>query len=48
LQRDRPDLAACVLAGEISANAAAVEAGFRRRARRKRRGSLAAVEALIG
>lgn len=31
LKRDRPDLAARVLAGEMSAHAAAVEAGFRNR-----------------
>jgi hypothetical protein len=30
LRKDRPDLHARVLAGELSANAAAVEAGFRR------------------
>lgn len=31
LKRDRPDLADMVIAGELSANAAAVEAGFRKR-----------------
>jgi len=31
LKRDRPDLAALVLGGALSANAAAIEAGFRRR-----------------
>lgn len=31
LKRDRPDLAAKVVAGELSAHAAAVEAGFRKR-----------------
>ncbi len=31
LKRDRPDLAARVIGGELSANAAAIEAGFRRR-----------------
>lgn len=31
LKRDRPDLAEKVVAGEMSANAAAVEAGFRRK-----------------
>jgi hypothetical protein len=31
LRRDRPDLAKRVAAGELSANAAAIEAGFRRR-----------------
>jgi hypothetical protein len=30
LRRDRPDLAARVRAGELSANAAAIEAGFRK------------------
>jgi hypothetical protein len=30
LKRDRPDLAERVIAGELSANAAAVEAGFRK------------------
>jgi hypothetical protein len=30
LKRDRPDLAERVVAGEISANAAAIEAGFRK------------------
>ena len=30
LKRDRPDLLARVLAGELSANAAAIEAGFRK------------------
>jgi hypothetical protein len=30
LRRDRPDLAAMVSAGELSANAAAIEAGFRK------------------
>jgi hypothetical protein len=30
LQRDRPELFQCVLAGELSANAAAIEAGFRK------------------
>jgi hypothetical protein len=33
LNRDRPDLAAKVIAGEMSANAAAIEAGFRKRRR---------------
>ncbi len=31
LQRDRPDLAQAVLSGEMSANAAAISAGFRKR-----------------
>lgn len=31
LQRDRPDLAAKVIAGELSANQAAIEAGFRQK-----------------
>jgi hypothetical protein len=31
LRRDRPDLAARVIAGELSANAAAIAAGFRRK-----------------
>ena len=31
LKRDRPDLAAKVIAGELSANAAAIEAGFRKK-----------------
>jgi hypothetical protein len=31
LNRDRPDLAARVRAGELSANAAAIEAGFRKK-----------------
>jgi len=31
LKRDRPDLAAMVIGGAMSANAAAIEAGFRRR-----------------
>lgn len=31
LKRDRPDLFARVVAGELSANAAAIEAGFRKR-----------------
>jgi hypothetical protein len=31
LRRDRPDLAAQVEAGELSAHAAAIEAGFRRK-----------------
>lgn len=31
LKRDRPDLAERVVAGELSANAAAIEAGFRRK-----------------
>lgn len=31
LRRDRPDLAELVVQGELSANAAAIEAGFRRR-----------------
>jgi len=30
LKRDRPDLAAKVIAGELSANAAAIQAGFRK------------------
>ena len=33
LKRDRPDLFEKVVAGELSANRAAIEAGFRRRAR---------------
>lgn len=33
LRRDRPDLAELVLVGEMSANAAAIEAGFRKRSR---------------
>ena len=33
LKRDRPDLFEKVVAGELSANKAAIEAGFRRRAR---------------
>jgi hypothetical protein len=32
LKRDRPDLAERVVAGELSANAAAIEAGFRKKA----------------
>lgn len=32
LKRDRPDLAARVVAGELTPNAAAIEAGFRKRA----------------
>jgi hypothetical protein len=35
LRKDRPDLHARVLAGELSANAAMIEAGFRKRAVRK-------------
>ena len=31
LKRDRPDLAELVIGGALSANAAAIEAGFRRR-----------------
>jgi hypothetical protein len=31
LRRDRPDLANRVVAGEISANAAAIQAGFRKK-----------------
>jgi len=31
LKRDRPDLAEMVIGGAMSANAAAIEAGFRRR-----------------
>jgi hypothetical protein len=31
LQRDRPDLAERVIAGELSANAAAIQAGFRKK-----------------
>jgi hypothetical protein len=31
LKRDRPDLAERVVAGELSANAAAIEAGFRKK-----------------
>jgi hypothetical protein len=34
LKRDRPDLAERVIAGEMSANAAAIEAGFRKKAKR--------------
>jgi hypothetical protein len=34
LRRDRPDLHTRVLAGEISAHAGMIEAGFRKRARR--------------
>jgi hypothetical protein len=33
LRRDRPDLAEKVIAGELSANAAAIEAGFRKKRR---------------
>ena len=33
LKRDRPDLFEKVVAGELSANKAAIEAGFRRRSR---------------
>ena len=32
LKRDRPDLAERVVAGEMSAHAAAIEAGFRKKA----------------
>jgi hypothetical protein len=35
LKRDRPDLAEKVIAGELSANAAAIEAGFRKKPTRK-------------
>jgi hypothetical protein len=49
LDRNHPDLARLVRAGTLTANAAAVQAGFRRRAQRKAlRAKLAAVEALIG
>jgi hypothetical protein len=48
LDRDRPDLAARVRAGAMTANAAAVEAGFRKRTRRKKSSSLGVVETMIG
>ncbi len=32
LRRDRPELAEMVIGGKLSANAAAIEAGFRKRA----------------
>jgi hypothetical protein len=49
LARDRPDLAVRVRAGTLSANGAAVLAGFRRKAERKtRRAKLVVVEGMIG
>jgi len=49
LDRDRPDLASRVRAGIITANAGAVAAGFRRRARRRKRPSkLGIAETMIG
>jgi hypothetical protein len=49
LDRDRPDLAAHVRAGTMSAHAAAVAAGFRRSGwREERSAKLDVVRALIG
>jgi hypothetical protein len=49
LVRDnRIELLAAVRSGSLSAYGAAVLAGYRKRTRRKKRSSLAAVEALIG
>jgi hypothetical protein len=49
LVRDnRIELLAAVRCGSLSAYGAAVLAGYRKRTRRKKRSSLAAVEALIG
>jgi hypothetical protein len=48
IRDERIELAAAVRAGTMTANAAAILAGFRKRTTRKKRSSLAAVEALIG
>jgi len=48
LQRDHPALAERVMKGELSANAAAIEAGFRKRTIRVPDDADAAIDALVG